>query len=60
MYDALNVLYAAGVLRKGGKHVSCDPDVLEMTRAIKSELSEQQESESVVKSAEKAPANAYE
>ncbi|TNV74179.1 hypothetical protein FGO68_gene10086 [Halteria grandinella] len=60
VYDALNVLYAAGVLRKGGKHVSCDPDVLEMTRAIKSELSEQQESESVAKSAEKVPANAYE
>ena len=24
VYDALNVLYAAGVLKKEGKHVSCD------------------------------------
>jgi len=35
VYDALNVLYAAGVLRKDGKHVSCDPKVLEMTKLIK-------------------------
>jgi len=32
VYDALNVLYAAGVLRKEGKHVSCDPSILELTR----------------------------
>jgi E2F/DP family winged-helix DNA-binding domain len=32
VYDALNVLYAAGVLRKEGKFVSCDTTVLEMTR----------------------------
>ena len=25
VYDALNVLYAAGVLKKEGKLVSCDP-----------------------------------
>jgi hypothetical protein len=24
VYDALNVLYAAGVLKKEGKHVYCD------------------------------------
>lgn len=47
VYDALNVLYAAGVLRKSGKHVSCDPDVIEMTKSIKNELSEQQDSESI-------------
>ena len=28
VYDALNVLYAAGVLRKDGKHVSCDPKAI--------------------------------
>jgi hypothetical protein len=30
VYDALNVLYAAGVLRKEGKLVSCDPRDLHM------------------------------
>lgn len=28
VYDALNVLYAAGVLKKEGKHVSCDSRAL--------------------------------
>ena len=30
VYDALNVLYAAGVLRKEGKHVFCDSKAKEM------------------------------
>jgi hypothetical protein len=28
VYDALNVLYAAGRLKKEGKYVSCDPHYL--------------------------------
>ena len=32
VYDALNVLYAAGVLRKDGKYVSCNPEAVELTR----------------------------
>jgi hypothetical protein len=35
VYDALNVLYAAGVLQKHGKHVSCDSNVLQMTKKLK-------------------------
>ena len=35
VYDALNVLYAAGVLKKEGKHVSCDKSVLELTNKLK-------------------------
>ena len=34
VYDALNVLYAAGVLQKHGKHVSCDSNVLLLTRKL--------------------------
>ena len=32
VYDALNVLYAAGVLKKDGKYVSCNPEALEITK----------------------------
>ena len=32
VYDALNVLQAAGILIKEGKVVRCDPKVLEMIR----------------------------
>jgi hypothetical protein len=32
VYDALNVLYAAGVLKKEGKYVSCNPEALEITK----------------------------
>jgi hypothetical protein len=32
VYDALNVLYAAGVLRKDGKYVSCNPEAVDLTR----------------------------
>ncbi|CDW76479.1 transcription factor-like protein dpb-like [Stylonychia lemnae] len=35
VYDALNVLYAAGVLKKEGKHVSCDNKVLQLTNKLK-------------------------
>jgi len=38
VYDALNVLYAAGVLRKEGKYVSCNPNACELNTAS-SELS---------------------
>jgi hypothetical protein len=30
VYDALNVLYAAGVLKKEGKHVFCDSKAKEI------------------------------
>jgi hypothetical protein len=30
VYDALNVLYAAGVLRKDGKYVSCNPNACDI------------------------------
>ena len=33
VYDALNVLYAAGVLRKEGKYVYCNPEALDLSRA---------------------------
>jgi hypothetical protein len=32
VYDALNVLYAAGVLKKEGKYVSCNPEAIEITK----------------------------
>lgn len=35
VYDALNVLYAAGVLKKDGKHVSCDNKVLHLTNRLR-------------------------
>ena len=35
MYDALNVLYAAGVLKKEGKHVFCDNKAILLTKKIK-------------------------
>eukprot|EP00347_Sterkiella_histriomuscorum_P000159 403376946 len=35
VYDALNVLYAAGVLKKEGKHVYCDKQVLKLTNKLK-------------------------
>lgn len=35
MYDALNVLYAAGVLKKEGKHVSCDNKVVFLNSKMK-------------------------
>jgi hypothetical protein len=35
VYDALNVLYAAGVLKKDGKHVSCDNKVLHLTNKLR-------------------------
>lgn len=35
VYDALNVLYAAGVLKKEGKHVSCDNKALQLTNKLK-------------------------
>ena len=35
VYDALNVLYAAGVLKKEGKFVSCDKRVFQMTKKLK-------------------------
>lgn len=35
VYDALNVLYAAGVLKKDGKHVSCDNKVLQLTNRLR-------------------------
>lgn len=68
VYDALNVLYAAGVLKKDGKHVSCDQSVIEMTRAIKSELIQTKEQDTVDSKTELAassshdatPKNAYE
>lgn len=34
VYDALNVLYAAGVLKKEGKHVSCDTKALYLTNKL--------------------------
>ena len=30
VYDALNVLYAAGVLKKDGKYVQCDKNAKEI------------------------------
>jgi hypothetical protein len=63
VYDALNVLYAAGVLRKDGKHVTCDQHVIEMTRAIKAALAKDSESLGSEldqnQTAEKTPSNAY-
>ncbi len=35
VYDALNVLYAAGVLKKDGKHVSCDTKALQLSNKFK-------------------------
>ena len=35
VYDALNVLYAAGVLKKEGKHVSCDKNAIHLTKRMK-------------------------
>ena len=32
VYDALNVLYAARVLKKDWKYVSCNPEALEITK----------------------------
>lgn len=60
VYDALNVLYAAGVLKKDGKNVSCDDSVIEMTKEIKREFADSKVS-SVASSAEKSvKPNAYE
>lgn len=43
MYDALNVLYASGVLKKDGKHVSCDIKAKEMLQV---KINEKQSSSS--------------
>jgi len=35
VYDALNVLYAAGVLKKEGKHVYCDNKAIQLSSYLK-------------------------
>lgn len=35
VYDALNVLYAAGVLKKDQKFVSCDPKAILLANRVK-------------------------
>lgn len=50
VYDALNVLYAAGVLKKENKHVSCDERVLSLINKSK----EQRQATPVQKNAGRA------
>jgi hypothetical protein len=35
VYDALNVLYAAEVLKKDGKHVFCDSKAMQLASKMK-------------------------
>lgn len=42
VYDALNVLYAAGVLKKEGKHVFCDNKAIQLTKKIKEPVVEKE------------------
>lgn len=53
VYDALNVLYAAGVLRKDNKNVTCDPEVLQMSKEIQEQLGGDSKISSLASSAEK-------